>query len=185
MHAPVSSGSRLAWPTGCAGRSFSPLKQTSRGSACLAAPASLAGSRLSGWPPLRIQTRVWNMEDSLRIVVKDRGRRAVRRPERGIAVNVVIWVVQVLLAAAFLGAGTMKVSQPRQRLATNMGWVEDYSDTGVKTVGALEVLAGLGLIVPAAVHHQRKGERQEIGINALLFILAVVVAWARFGPYSL
>ena len=122
--------------------------------------------------------------------------------------NVVIWVVQVPLAAAFLGAGTMKVSQPRQRLATNMGWVEDYSDTGVKTVGALEVLAGLGLIVPAvtgiatvlvplaasglallmvlaAVHHQRKGERQEIGINALLFILAAVVAWARFGPYSL
>lgn len=111
--------------------------------------------------------------------------------------NVVVWVVQVLLAVAFLGAGAMKVSQPRQRLATNMGWVEDYSDTGVKTVGALEVLAALGLILPAvtgvatvlvplaAVHHQRKGERQEIGINAILFALAVLVAWARFGPYPL
>src|SRR6266540_3214215 len=79
----------------------------------------------------------------------DRGRRAARRPERGTVVNVVVWVVQVLLAVAFLGAGAMKVSQPRQRLATNMGWVEDYSDTGVKTVGALEVLAALGLILPA------------------------------------
>jgi uncharacterized membrane protein YphA (DoxX/SURF4 family) len=123
-------------------------------------------------------------------------------------VNVVVWVLQVLLAAGFLGAGAMKVSQPRQRLATNMGWVEDYSDTGVKTIGALELLAALGLILPAvtgiatvlvplaavgltllmvlaAVHHQRKGERPEMGINAVLFILAVVVAWARFGPYSL
>jgi uncharacterized membrane protein YphA (DoxX/SURF4 family) len=123
-------------------------------------------------------------------------------------VTVVVWVLQVLLAAAFIGAGVMKVSQPRQRLATNMGWVEDYSDTSVKTVGALEVLAGAGLILPAvtgiatilvplsavglavlmvlaAVHHQRKGERREIVTNAVLFVLAVVVAWARFGPYSL
>lgn len=121
--------------------------------------------------------------------------------------NVVVWVLQVLLAVGFLAAGAMKVSQPRQRLATNMGWVEDYSDTGVKIIGALELLAGLGLILPAvtgvatvlvplaavglavlmvsaAIHHRRKGELQEIGINAVLFILAVVVAWARFGHYS-
>jgi uncharacterized membrane protein YphA (DoxX/SURF4 family) len=122
-------------------------------------------------------------------------------------VNVVVWVLQVLLALGFLAAGAMKVSQPRQRLATNMGWVEDYSDTGVKIIGALELLAGIGLILPAvtglatvlvplaavglavlmvaaAIHHRRKGELQEVGMNAVLFLLAVVVAWARFGPYS-
>jgi uncharacterized membrane protein YphA (DoxX/SURF4 family) len=122
--------------------------------------------------------------------------------------NVVIWVLQVLLALAFLAAGLMKVSQPRQRLATSMGWVEDFSDPTVRAIGALELLGALGLLLPAltgvgtvlvplaavglavlmvgaAVTHRRRGELPLIGINAVLLVLAVVVAWARFGPYSL
>jgi uncharacterized membrane protein YphA (DoxX/SURF4 family) len=69
--------------------------------------------------------------------------------------NVAIWVLQVLLALAFLAAGLTKLTQPRQKLAATMGWVEDFSDPGVRTIGAV------------------------------LLVLAVVVAWARFGPYSL
>jgi uncharacterized membrane protein YphA (DoxX/SURF4 family) len=122
--------------------------------------------------------------------------------------NVVIWVLQVLLALAFLAAGLMKVSQPRQRLATSMGWVEDFSDPTVRAIGALELLGALGLLLPAltgvatvlvplaavglavlmvaaAITHRRRGELPLIGINAVLLVLAVVVAWARFGPYSL
>lgn len=63
--------------------------------------------------------------------------------------NVVVWVLQVLLALAFLVAGVTKVSQPRQKLAASMGWVEDFSDPGVRTIGALEILAGVGLLLPA------------------------------------
>jgi uncharacterized membrane protein YphA (DoxX/SURF4 family) len=123
-------------------------------------------------------------------------------------VNVVIWVLQILLALAFLAAGLTKLTQPRQQLATTMGWVEDFSDPGVRTIGALELLGALGLLVPtvtgvatvlvplaavglallmvgAAVTHWRRGELPMIGINAVLLVLAVVVAWARFGPYSL
>lgn len=122
--------------------------------------------------------------------------------------NVAIWVLQVLLALAFLAAGLMKVSQPRQRLATSMGWVEDFSDPTVRAIGALELLGALGLLLPAltgvatvlvplaavglavlmvaaAITHRRRGELPLIGINAVLLVLAVVVAWARFGPYSL
>jgi uncharacterized membrane protein YphA (DoxX/SURF4 family) len=122
--------------------------------------------------------------------------------------NVAIWVLQVLLALAFLAAGLMKISQPRQRLATSMGWVEDFSDPTVRAIGALELLGALGLLLPAltgvatvlvplaavglavlmvgaALTHRRRGELPLIGINAVLLVLAVVVAWARFGPYSL
>jgi uncharacterized membrane protein YphA (DoxX/SURF4 family) len=122
--------------------------------------------------------------------------------------DVVVWVLQILLALAFLMAGTMKVSQPRQKLATSMGWVEDFSDTGVRTIGALEILGGVGLLLPAvtgvatvlvplaavglallmvgaAATHRRRGELPMIGINAVLLLLAVAVAWARFGPYPL
>jgi hypothetical protein len=49
-------------------------------------------------------------------------------------------------------------------------------------------LAAVGLallMVGAAVTHRRRGELPMIGINAVLLVLALVVAWARFGPYSL
>jgi uncharacterized membrane protein YphA (DoxX/SURF4 family) len=122
--------------------------------------------------------------------------------------NIVVWVLQVLLALAFLLAGAMKVSQPRQKLATNMGWVEDFSDSTVRTIGMLELLAGIGLLLPgvtgvatvlvplaavglvlmmvlAALTHRRRGELQMIGVNGALLLVAVIVAWARFGPYPL
>jgi uncharacterized membrane protein YphA (DoxX/SURF4 family) len=122
--------------------------------------------------------------------------------------SVTIWVLQVLLALAFLAAGVTKISQPRQKLATNMGWVEDFSDPAVRTIGALELLGAVGLLLPAltgvatvlvpiaavglallmvgaAVTHRRRGELPMIGVNTVLLLLAVVVAWARFGPYSL
>ncbi len=58
--------------------------------------------------------------------------------------------------------------------------------TGMATV--LVPLAAVGLavlMVGAAVVHRRRGELQMIGINTVLLLLALVVAWARFGPYSL
>ena len=58
--------------------------------------------------------------------------------------------------------------------------------TGVATV--LVPLAAVGLavlMVGAAVVHRRRGELPMVGFNAVLLLLAVVVAWARFGPYSL
>jgi uncharacterized membrane protein len=122
--------------------------------------------------------------------------------------NVAVWVLQILLALAFLLAGMTKVSQPRQKLAASMGWVEDFSDTGVRTIGVLEILGGVGLLLPAvtgvatvlvplaavglallmvlaAATHRRRGELPMIGINAVLLLLAVVVAWARFASYPL
>ncbi|MFF2812224.1 DoxX family protein [Streptomyces sp. NPDC058000] len=34
-------------------------------------------------------------------------------------------------------------------------WVEDFSAGGVKAIGALEVLAAVGLILPAVLHIDR------------------------------
>jgi uncharacterized membrane protein YphA (DoxX/SURF4 family) len=122
--------------------------------------------------------------------------------------NVAVWVLQVLLALAFLVAGVVKSTQPRQKLATSMGWVEDFSDNTVRTIGVLELLAGIGLLLPsvtgvatvlvplaavglallmllAALTHRRRGETQMIAVDAVLLLVAVVVAWARFGPYPL
>lgn len=37
----------------------------------------------------------------------------------------------------------------------------------------------------AAATHLRRHEAQFIAVNATLLTLAAIVAWARFGPYSL
>ncbi|MER6154840.1 DoxX family protein [Streptomyces sp. NPDC001868] len=122
--------------------------------------------------------------------------------------NVTLWIIASLLAAAFLAAGLMKTIQPKEKLAASgMDWVDSFSPGMVKTIGALEALGAVGLILPAvldiapvlvplaatglavtmvgaAVFHLRRGETKETVPSVVLLILAVVVAWGRFGPYA-
>lgn len=116
--------------------------------------------------------------------------------------DIVAWVLQVLLAVMFGMAGLMKATQPKEKLATNLVWVEDFSAGQVKIIGILEVLAAIGLIVPAVtkilpqltgwaavglvltmigamIVHYRRGEMSAIGMNAVLLIMAAVVAYIR------
>jgi hypothetical protein len=120
--------------------------------------------------------------------------------------NVVLWVVAGLLAAAFLGSGVLKLSQPKEKLAAaGMGWTDDFSASTVKTIGGLELLAAIGLILPGAlgiaavlvplaavglalimiaavITHARRHELPFIAINVVLLALALVVIVGRFGP---
>jgi uncharacterized membrane protein YphA (DoxX/SURF4 family) len=121
----------------------------------------------------------------------------------------VIWIIQGLLAAAFAMAGLMKVGQPKAKLAASgQAWVEDFGDRQVKGIGALEVLAAIGLVLPAALDiapvltplaasgvallmlgagatHLRRGEAQMLPVNVVLGTLALFVAIERFGPNAL
>jgi uncharacterized membrane protein YphA (DoxX/SURF4 family) len=122
--------------------------------------------------------------------------------------NVVLWVIAGVLAALFLLTGVRKLTQPKEKLQAdkNFAWTEDFSAQMIKTIGALEVAAAVGLIVPpligiaeflaplaaiglvllmsgAMVTHWRRGERQVLPVNIVLGVLAAVVAWGRFGPY--
>jgi uncharacterized membrane protein YphA (DoxX/SURF4 family) len=123
--------------------------------------------------------------------------------------NVFLWIVAALLAAVFLASGAMKVLQPKEKLAASgLAWTEDFSAGMVKTIGALEVLAAIGLILPpvlgiapvlaplaalglvllmlgAALTHLRRKETPAIAPSLVLAILALVVVWGRFGPHSL
>jgi uncharacterized membrane protein YphA (DoxX/SURF4 family) len=123
-------------------------------------------------------------------------------------VNVVLWIIAGLLAAAFLAAGTMKAVQPKEKLASSgMAWTEDFSPGMIKLIGVLEVLAAIGLILPAvldiapvfvplaalglvlmmigaAIVHARRKELAGMVPGLVFLVLAAVVAWGRFGPYS-
>ena len=122
--------------------------------------------------------------------------------------NIALWIAAVVLGLAFLAAGGMKVITPRSTLAARMPWVEGFSDAQVKGIGLIEVLGAIGVVVPgivkivpilvplaatglaitmilAFVMHARRGEaKQSLGVNLVLFALAVFVAWGRFGTYA-
>lgn len=123
--------------------------------------------------------------------------------------NIALWIVASVLAAAFLMAGLMKATQPKAKLAPNMPWVESYSAGTVKFIGVMEVLGAIGLILPGVlsiapvlvplaatglavtmllaivmVHAPRK-EWANVAVNLILLVLAAFVAILRFGPYPL
>jgi uncharacterized membrane protein YphA (DoxX/SURF4 family) len=122
--------------------------------------------------------------------------------------NIALWIVAGLMAVAFLASGATKLAQSKEKLAASgMPVVEDFSAGAVKAIGILEVLAAVGLILPAAldiapvlvpfaavglvllmvgaiITHLRRHEAQAIVVNLALLALAVLVAWGRFGPQS-
>lgn len=61
---------------------------------------------------------------------------------------VALWIVNIVLALAFLAAGSTKLLQPKQKLAGAMGWVEDFATPAVKLIAAAEVVGALGLVLP-------------------------------------
>ncbi|MFC8501906.1 DoxX family protein [Pedococcus sp. NPDC057267] len=122
--------------------------------------------------------------------------------------NVVVWVVQVVLALFFAAAGLVKLSRRKEELRQRMAWVDDFSQGTVRLIGAAEVLGALGLVLPAATGvatwltptaalglvvvmlgaiatHLRRREPQVLPVNVVLLLLAAFVAWQRFGPHPL
>ncbi|BBE21376.1 hypothetical protein MN0502_02590 [Arthrobacter sp. MN05-02] len=122
--------------------------------------------------------------------------------------NITLWIVAAVLALAFLGAGAMKLTQPKEKLAASgMGWTESFSPGAVKAIGAAEVLGALGLILPALtgiatflvplaatglvlimvgaiITHLRRKEGQMVVVNVVLGALALFVAIGRFGAWA-
>ena len=122
--------------------------------------------------------------------------------------NIVLWVVASLLALAFLASGISKVTGERSQMIEKTPYVEDFPQNAVRLIGAVEILGAIGLILPAAlgiapvlvplaatglalvmvgaaVVHLRRGEGIQAAIPSIvLAVLAVFVAWGRFGPFA-
>ena len=117
--------------------------------------------------------------------------------------NIVLWVVQILLALAFLASGIMKATQPIDKLKTNMGFVEHTTPGIVRLIGVLEILGGIGLFLPALTHilpwltlaaaiglvltmigaiivHIRLNEASRMAVPVTLLLLALFIVIGRF-----
>lgn len=125
---------------------------------------------------------------------------SVSRSSNGMHIG--LWIVQGLLAFAFLGAGLMKLTTPLDALAAQMAWVEAVPGGLVRFIGAAEFAGALGLILPAATRiqprltvwaavglvtvmalafltHATRGEWPMVAPNVVLGSLAAFVAWGR------
>jgi len=120
--------------------------------------------------------------------------------------NILIWIITALLAAIFAMAGIMKLTRSKEQLVNSgLGWAADYPPAAIRLIAAAELLAALGLILPALfgiaeilvplaatglaiimigaiITHARRHETQMIIINLILLAAAVFVAVMRFGP---
>lgn len=65
--------------------------------------------------------------------------------------DTVLWILTGLLAAAFLTAGSFKLSLGKAVEGKGMAWARHYADASVRLIGAAEVLGALGIVLPAAL----------------------------------
>jgi DoxX-like protein len=114
--------------------------------------------------------------------------------------TVAYWIVGALLALLYLYSGGLKVLRSPDQLRPMMGWVDTVPLRLLRTIGALEILGALGLILPpltgiavalalaAAIGlvliqagaislHLRRGEARLIALNVALIVLAAVEIW--------
>ncbi|MEV1061820.1 DoxX family protein [Streptomyces sp. NPDC050263] len=124
--------------------------------------------------------------------------------------NVALWIIAGALAAVCL-VGSSKMFVPQEKLAamgSSAQWVLEFSPGTLKAigaVGAVELLAAVGLILPAVLDitpvlvplaatglvllfaravtmRLRRGEKATIVGDLVYVALAAFVAWGRFGP---
>lgn len=106
-----------------------------------------------------------------------------------------LWILQALMAAVMVGSGIEKFTGPMwQRMFRVWGYPEHF----YLVVGGIEVIAGLGLLIPrvaapsavllmmvmagAAVTQITRGGRSGVG-EIVFFVLLGVIAYARRAPW--
>ncbi|MBE8525917.1 DoxX family protein [Amycolatopsis sp. H6(2020)] len=122
--------------------------------------------------------------------------------------DLALWIAAGLLAVVALTGGVGKAFVPREKLAAAPGgeWTAAATPGVVKSLGTLELLAALGLILPAVtgiapvlvpvtavcwvllmvgamITHVRHGSAGFAVLNLAYLAVAAFVAWGRFGSF--
>ncbi|MCS3801172.1 DoxX family protein [Niastella sp. OAS944] len=118
--------------------------------------------------------------------------------------HVSLWIVQIVLAIGFIWASAMKLFLSADKLAAMWPWTAGNGKL-TKVTGVLDLLAGIGLVLPAllrtrkeitvyaawgtillmvaaSIFHIIRGEASLIGVNIFFAVMAALVAWGRRYP---
>ena len=116
--------------------------------------------------------------------------------------NIVLWIIQGLLALVYLAAGGIKAGQPIAMLSKRMSWVLAMPPLYVRLLGVVELLGAAGLILPLAINilpwltpaaagglvllqlsasgfHLARREYRMLPANLVLLVLAAFVLYGR------
>lgn len=102
-----------------------------------------------------------------------RGAGGEATPKRS-PLNIVLWVLQVLLALLFLWAGGMKLVLPLEKLAGPVALPGLF----LRFIGGVELLGGLGLILPGLLRIRPALTAWAAAGLAIVMIGAVGLTWA-------
>lgn len=118
--------------------------------------------------------------------------------------NIALWIVASIFAIGFIAGGIIKLVSPYEKYAAKLHWPQDFTPGNVKFMGTIELLGGLGLILPgllsivpvlvpvaasgmalymagAVTERIRRTEYKEL-LGDLIFLAGMLfVAWGRFG----
>jgi len=103
------------------------------------------------------------------------------------------WVVAVLLALAFLGAGSLKLTSQPMMVANFAGW--GFPSWFLYVTGTIEVVSAILLLIPrtaligtgllictmigALLTHLTHGQAAMIGAPLVLLLLLLLFGWLR------
>ncbi|MER6973153.1 DoxX family protein [Nocardioides sp. NPDC000445] len=117
--------------------------------------------------------------------------------------NIALWIVAGVFAFGYIAGGIVKQTMPYEKYAAKLGWPEDFTPANVRFMGVVEVLGGIGLVLPGLVsvapilvpvaasgmalymagaitERIRRGEYKEL-VGDLVFLAAMIfIAWGRF-----
>lgn len=118
------------------------------------------------------------------------------------ALNIALWAAQIFLALVFFITGAGKLFLPMENLYELIPWTKDFNSLPVRLIGFSEIIGSLGLILPSLLRIKpwltplaaigiavvmllaiffniSMGETSVLGINILLFLIAIFIAWGR------
>jgi len=93
--------------------------------------------------------------------------------------NTVLWILQFLLAAAFIAFGGMKLGLSQAALGAKLAWVASAPNWLPRFIGAAEVLGALGLVLPAVTRIAPWVTPLASASLATVTLLAVALHFAR------
>jgi len=120
----------------------------------------------------------------------------------GRALRIGLWIAQILVAFAFIGAGFVKLTTPIPQLAAMMPWAGQYSESFVRFIALVDLAGGIGILLPALtrilprltvlaalgcsvlqvfalIFHLSRGEAEVTPLNVVLLALSLFVLWGR------
>lgn len=93
------------------------------------------------------------------------------------ATHVLLWILQILLAALFIFSGIMKLVMPAEQLTAQ----SPFSAGFIRFIGAMEILGGLGLILPGLTRI-KTGLTPLAAAGLTIIMIGATVSTIPLGP---